>query len=53
VPELKIAHFADRELVAKTQTAARQLARDDPGLTGFPLLRERVKLRTIRSSSVD
>lgn len=53
VPELTIAHFSDRELVAKTQVAARELTENDPGLVGFPLLRERVKLRTIQDSSVD
>ncbi len=40
---LKIAHFNDKETIAKTRVSALTLTHSDPGLTNFPLLREKIK----------
>lgn len=44
---LKIASFADMELIKETQRAVDELSNSDPELTTVPLLREKLKTDTI------
>lgn len=42
IPELKIARFSDSELIAQTRQAVHSVVSQDPNLSSFPLLREKL-----------
>ncbi len=47
VPNLKIASYQDRNIIAQAQQAVEAITLDDPELSHFPLLREEAKKSTI------
>ncbi len=49
IPALKIATFTDSQMIHKTQLALKGLVDHDPTLSGFPLLREKLKQSKIEA----
>jgi len=53
LPELKIARFSDSDLIAETRQAVHGVVGQDPNLSSFPLLREKLRESTITNIRQD
>lgn len=53
IPNLKIASLSDTELIHQTQEAVKELTEQDPNLTSFAPLREKMKGSTIETAIQD
>ena len=53
IPDLHIARWTDTEAIAETQQVVRELVREDPTLSSFPLLRDQLGESTIKSAHQD
>ena len=53
LPELKVARFSDSDLISETRTAVHGVVGQDPNLSSFPLLREKLRESTITNGQQD
>lgn len=50
IPNLKIAHFSDTDIIEETQRVIQSITATDPEFSGFPLLREQAQKGTIEAT---
>jgi ATP-dependent DNA helicase RecG len=53
IPDLRVASLTDLNLIEKTRIAAQELVSQDPSLSQFPLLRQKLERFTIKAVSPD